>query len=74
MEDYTINVTQVEECQTIRNTGELETIFALSKSAIVNGASVILVRKDASGNENKFDELNTLEALTVYRKQVFKYL
>jgi hypothetical protein len=74
MQDYTINVTQIEELQTINNTNELETIFARAKSAIVNGAKVILVRREVSGKENKFDEMDTLDTLEAYKKDVFKYL
>jgi hypothetical protein len=74
MTDYTINVTQIEELQTINNTDELETIFARAKSAIVNGAKVILVRKDPTGRSAKFDEMDTLDTLEAYRKGVFKYL
>jgi hypothetical protein len=74
MNDYTINVTQIEELQTISNTNELENIFARAKSAIVNGARVILVRKEASGKANKFDEIDSLDTLEAYRKGVFKYL
>lgn len=74
MDDYTINVTQIEELQTISNTDELKNIFARAKSAIVNGAKVILVRKESSGAVNKFDEIDTLETLEAYRKGVFKYL
>lgn len=74
MNDYTINVTQIEELQTINNTGELEKIFTRAKSTVVNGAKVILVRKEASGKVNKFDEMDTLEELEKYREQVFKYL
>lgn len=74
MKDYTINVTQIEELQTINNTDELEIIFTRAKSAIVNGAKVILVRKEASGKTDKFDEMDTLDELEGYRKRVFKYL
>ncbi|HUC82423.1 MAG TPA: hypothetical protein VMR70_16070 [Flavisolibacter sp.] len=74
MQDYKINVTQIEELQTINNTDELENIFARAKSAVVNGAKVILVRKEASGKENKFDEIDTLDTLESYRNGVFKYL
>lgn len=74
MTDYTINVTQIEELQTISNTAELETIFSRAKSAIVNGAKVILVRKNTSGKAAKFDEMDTLDALEKYKSQVFKYL
>ena len=74
MQDYTINVTQIEELQTISNTDELETIFTRAKSAIVNGAKVILVRKEVSGKTNKFDEMDTLDDLETYRERVFRYL
>jgi hypothetical protein len=74
MEDYTINVSQIEELQTIRNTDELEIIFTRAKSAVVNGAQVILVRKEASGKTNKFDQIDTLADLEKYREQVFRYL
>ena len=74
MKDYTINVAQVEEFQTINNVDELSTIFTRAKTAVVNGAKVILVRKDTTGNSNKFDEMDTLEELEKYRDRVFKYL
>lgn len=74
MNDYTINVAQIEELQTIRNIDELETIFTRAKSAVVNGAKVILVRKEASGKINKFDAMDTLEDLEKYRERVFRYL
>ncbi|NTS42855.1 hypothetical protein HRG84_18350 [Flavisolibacter sp. BT320] len=74
MNDYVINVTQIEELQTISNTDELEKIFGRARSAVVNGAKVILVRKEASGKTNRFDEIDTLEDLDNYQKGVFKYL
>lgn len=74
MEDYTINVSYVEELQTISNTSELDTIFSRAKSAVVNGAKVILVRGDAFGQKAKFDEIDTLEDLEAYRQKVFRYL
>ncbi len=74
MNDYTINVGQVEELQTIKNEEDLETIFARAKSAIVNGAKVVLVRKDAQGKAAKFDEMDTLDQLGNYKEQVFKHL
>ena len=74
MTDYIINVSKIEEYQTINNTDELEKIFARAKSAVVNGAKVILSRKESSGKMNKFDEMDTLEALEIYRTQVFKYI
>ena len=74
MNDYTINVAQIEEWQTLKNITELEGVFAKAKSAIVNGERVVLVRKDKAGKAAKFDDMDTLETLESYRKQVFKYL
>jgi hypothetical protein len=74
MNDYSINVTAIEEYQNVKNLGELEKIFDRAKSAVVNGVKVLLVRKEKNGKANKFDELDTLEELEEYRKQVFKYL
>jgi hypothetical protein len=74
MNDYSINVTAIEEYQNVKNLGELERIFDRAKSAVVNGVKVLLVRKEENGKANKFDELDTLEELEEYRKQVFKYL
>ena len=74
MNDYTINVAQIEEYQTIRNIDELEIIFARAKSTIVNGEKVFLVRKFADGRQEKFDEFSTLDELDQYKNTVFKYL
>ena len=74
MTDFIINVSKIEEYQTLNNTHELEKVFDRAKSAIVNGAKVILSRKESSGKTNTFDEMDTLEALKKYREQVFKYL
>lgn len=73
MNDYTINVTQIEELQMTNNAGELEKIFARAKSAVVNGAKVFLARTTADKSD-KFDEMDTLETLEAYRQQVFKYM
>lgn len=74
MTDYTINVTEIEEHQTLKDIEALERIFARAKSAVINGAKVMLVRKGADGKSNKFDEMDTLEALEIYKEGVFKYL
>ena len=74
MKDYTIDVAQVEEWQTLNNTDELERMFDRSKSAIVNGAKVVFVRKTGNGRAEKFDEMDNLEDLENYRTRVFKYL
>jgi hypothetical protein len=73
MEDYWFNVSEVEELQTINDLDELERRFGRARSAIVNGASVILARNQGERLE-KFNELTTLEELDQYRTDVFKYL
>jgi hypothetical protein len=74
MQDYTINVNKIEEYQTIKNLEALRIIFERAKSAVVNGARVILVRRQPDGRSDKFDEISTETDLEQYRKSVFKYL
>lgn len=74
MDNYVIDVTQVEELQTLSDVQELEKIMSKAKTAIVNGAEVHLVRKEKNGRSQPFDTLDTLEQLAQYKKQVFKYL
>jgi hypothetical protein len=74
MQAYSINVTEIEELQTIRNVTALENIFARAKATIVNGEEVNLLRRFADGRTERFDTLTTLDDLETYRKQVFKYL
>ena len=74
MKEYVINVTQIEELQMISNIKELDQIFERAKSTIVNGEPVLLVRRQANGVTQKFDELTTLDALSEYKNGVYKYL
>ena len=74
MTEYIIDVSRIEELQTLNDRVELEKIFAKAQSTIVNGKSVILVRKNKTGSSQKFDEFSTLEDLDLYRESVFKYL
>lgn len=69
-----IDVSKIEELQTLNDKHELEKIFSKAQSTIVNGEAVMLVRKDRKGSPQKFDELSTLEDLKLYKKSVFKYL
>jgi len=73
MQEYIIDVSKIEELQTISNVNELNTIFERAKSTIVNGEKVLLVRK-SNGSLQKFDEFSTLEELADYKKTVYKYL
>lgn len=69
MNDYKIDVGEVEELQNLKDTDALEKIYAKAKSAVVNGAKVNLVRKG-----EQFDEMDTLEGLDVWWMGVMKYL
>ncbi|MBD0297488.1 MAG: hypothetical protein ICV84_20240 [Flavisolibacter sp.] len=74
MQEYIINVTEIEELQTIRNTDALDKIFTRAKETLVGGGTVILIRRYADGRSNKFDELGSLNDLAEYKKSVYKYL
>jgi hypothetical protein len=74
MDEFEINVTEVEELQMTNSIADLEQIFSKSKSIIVQGETVVLVRKNTDGSTYKFDELTTEADLENYRQTVFKYL
>ena len=74
MTEFLINVSEVEDLQTIANIIELEQIFARAKSTVNQGGTVVLCRKFADGQLEKFDELSTEPDLEEYRQTVFKYL
>ena len=74
MNEFVINVSLIEELQTVKDTDQLENIFQRAKSTIVNGEKVVLVRKSATDPGQKFEEFSTLEDLQQYKKRVFKYL
>ncbi|WP_018615597.1 hypothetical protein [Segetibacter koreensis] len=74
MSEYTINVSEVEELQTISNVTELNKMFAKAQSTVVQGGTVVLVRRTPDGAVYKFDELTTEEDLENYKQTVLKYL
>jgi uncharacterized linocin/CFP29 family protein len=74
MNDFAINVTEVEELQMTNSIADLEQIFSKAKSLIVLGDVVVLVRKNADGSTYKFDELTTESDVENYKQTVFKYL
>ena len=74
MKTYVIDVSKIEELQNLNDKNELENIFYRANSTIVNGETVMLVRKNKNGGSEKFDEITTQEDLEQFRKQVFKYL
>lgn len=67
--EYTINVQEVEDLQTINDREALEAIFERARRTVVGGGAVLLVRKGT-----KFEELTAEGDLEAYRQQVFKYL
>ncbi|MCY7422107.1 MAG: hypothetical protein LH478_10255 [Chitinophagaceae bacterium] len=72
--EYLIDVSKIEELQMISDTKELQKIFSLSKSTIVQGGVVVLARISKSGTVERFDEISTEPDLEQYKKNVFKYL
>ncbi len=74
MNEFEINVTEVEELQMTKSIADLEQIFLKSKSIIVQGETVALVRKNTDGSTYKFEELTTEADLDNYKQTVFKYL
>ena len=74
MAEYEINVSDIEEYQMTGDKIELEQIFTRAKSTVVQGGTVILVRKYADGRFEKFDELTSEVDLEAYREKVYKYL
>lgn len=74
MEDYIINVGQIEDLQMINDIAGLDTIFQRAKRALVGGGIVALVRQQRSGQVDRFEEFSTLEELEAYKKNVYKYL
>lgn len=74
MAEFTINVNEVEDLQTISNVTELNQIFSKAQSTVVQGGTVILMRHTPDGSVYKFDEITTEEEMDNYKKSVFKYL
>ena len=74
MQPYEINVAEIEELQTIANRQKLDKIFTRAQQTLVGGEAVILLRKNADGKGEKFDEITTLEDLAAYKKRVYLYL
>lgn len=72
--EYTIDVQQVEQLQTIADTDALEQIFDRARRTVIGGGVVQLIRTAASGEVSRFDEIGNEADLETYRSQVFKYL
>lgn len=74
MEDYIINVGQIEEMQTIKDIPGLDRIFNKAKIVIIGGGKVVLVRKQLNGHTEKFDEYSNAGDFEAYKANVYKYL
>ncbi|HVG15810.1 MAG TPA: hypothetical protein VM935_12645 [Chitinophagaceae bacterium] len=71
MDEFIINVQEIEELQTIKSIAALDNIFTKAKRTITGGMPVWLVR---GNSKEKFDELTTEEQLAEYKAGVYKYL
>lgn len=72
--EYTINVQEVEQLQTIGDTEALEQIFDRARRTVIGGGVVVLVRISPGGEVSRFDELTNESDLSEYRSRVFRYL
>ncbi len=74
MAEYTINVSEVEDLQMVSNVVELNQMFARAQSTVVQGGTVVLVRRTPDGSVYKFDEITAEADVENYKETVFKYL
>lgn len=74
MEDYVINVGNVEEWQMINDISSLNEVFQRAKRVLVGGGTVALMRDQRDGSSWKVDEFSSLEDFEKYRENVYKYL
>lgn len=74
MAEYTINVSDVEDLQMVGDVVELNQMFARAQSTVVQGGTVILIRRTPDGSVYKFDEITTEADVENYKETVFKYL
>lgn len=74
MEDFIIDVTHIEELQTIKDLPALDLLFEKAKRHMVGGGEIGLVRSAPNGETSRFDTVSTLADLEAYRGGVYKYL
>jgi hypothetical protein len=74
MEDFLINVSDIEEWQTIGDRNSLDKLFKKAKVHAIGGGTIVLSRKNNDGSTYVFDKLTTEAELEDYRKKVYKYL
>ena len=74
MQEFVINVTEIEELQTLQDLEALDKIFTKAQRTVIGGEKVVLVRRHPDGKQDKFDEFTTEGELDEYKKRVYKYL
>lgn len=74
MAEYTINVSDVEDLQMVGDLVELNQMFAKAQSTVVQGGTVVLIRRTPDGSIYQFDEITTEADVQNYKETVFKYL
>lgn len=74
MAEYIINVSEIENLQTIKDILGLQQIFSKAHSIIIQGGAVVLTRKSADGSDKRFDEITAGDDLQTYKETVLKYL
>ena len=74
MEDYIINVKNIEEMQMINDVKGLDSIFQRAKVILVGGGTVAVVRHQRDGQVDRIEEFTNLDDLATYQKRVYKYI
>ena len=74
MINYTINIGVVEELQMLKDMPELNRIFSIAKSTVIQGGIVAINRTNSDGSIYTTDEISTEADLKAYREKIFKYL
>lgn len=74
MNEFTINVTELEGLQMTNGVDDLERIFNKAYKTIIQGGPVVLIRQNPDGTNYKFDEIMIDSEWKAYKEKVFKYL
>ena len=74
MQEYIINVSEIEDLQTLRDTDALDLIFTKAERTIVGGGAVVLQRKSPNAKPERFEEFTNAADLADYKKGFYKYL
>ena len=74
MDEFEINVNEIEEFQMTNSIVDLQQIFKRAQSTVVQGGTVVLLRQNADGTSYRVDEITNENELETYKETVFKYL